>query len=128
MPEPAPQFESSPDAFERHFERVDAMVKEQKLRSDPAYQAEQERAKAGTKPLWYTDTSIPGRPITVVGGGGMYYEDMKDTAKRLAEKPNPSSELEKRDPKADLDIAVDRQKRANRGAKSFFFSNNPLAK
>lgn len=83
---------------------------EEMARHDPI---EEERSKRDTKPLMYMDTSDPSRPVMVVGGGGMWYEDMKEKAKRLKEKSNPLTDPErpKSDPNEDLKLAVEKELR-----------------
>ena len=107
-------------------------VHEERLKTDPEYRAEWEAKLKNTKPMMYVDTSTDGRPVIIVGGRGMWYEDMKEKAKRLLEKPRPSADpefgFEKRDIKADTAMAVDRKLRADKGVKVFHIANNPCYK
>jgi hypothetical protein len=104
---------------------------EQLMRGDPAYREEHERKLRNTKPVYYLDTSSHRRPVLVVGGRGMWYEDMKEKAERLKEKPNPGQDPHfgmVRDVKADVSVAIDRRQRSDRGTRVFHIANNPLAR
>lgn len=100
------------------------------LSKDPAYIEERERSRRDTKPAYYADTSDKRRPILVWGGHGMWYEDAKEKAMRLREKPNPAMDpdhpLYRRDAKADLADAVDRRLRSMAGIRTFHIKGNPL--
>lgn len=119
-----------PTWYAEKIEANNRLIRQMKLEKDPAYRAEQERLKHDTKPVYYMDTSDRHRPVMIVGGRGMWYEDMKDKAKRLKEKPDPKGDpqLPKRDPRADLSAAIDRRLRRQRGIKVIHIRNNPLAK
>ena len=107
-------------------------IHEQRLRDDEDYRASWEAKLKNTKPVMYVDQSTDGRPVIIVGGRGMWYEDMKEKAKRLLEKPAPGKDPafghENRNVKADMAMAIDRRKRASVGLKVFHIANNPCYK
>lgn len=106
--------------------RLIAYVKHrERMKKDPEYRADYERRMRDTKPLMYMDTDTRNRPVIVVGGKGMWYNDMKDLAQRLKEKPDPAKELPRRDVKADVATAIDRRLRGSRGTTVFHIKNNP---
>ena len=117
--------------YEKRRREIEAMAQEARDRKDAGYVFEQERAKQDTKPLLYQDTSERHRPVLVVGGGGLWYQDAKEKALRLKEKPNPASDpdlgMTKRNVKEDLYVALDRHTRRAGGVRTFIMLNNPIA-
>ena len=99
----------------------------ERMKKDPEYKADYERTHKDTKPVFFEDTDTRGRPVIVVGGRGMWYNDMKDLAQRLKEKPEPAKEIPKRNVKADVAEALERRKRADRGTTVFHIKQNPLS-
>lgn len=115
------------DIISRRKQQIKQMVQA----ADPNYQEEQERKRKDTKPAVFQDKSDPRRPVFIFGGKGMWYNDMREKALRLKEKPDPKddpSRGQKRNPKEDLYVATDRAKRRQRGTRVFHMRNNPLAK
>ena len=100
----------------------------ERMKKDPAYRADYELKHKDTKPLYFEDTDTRGRPVIVVGGRSMWYNDMKDTAQRLKEKPDPAKEIPHRDVKADVAAAIDRRLRGNTGTRTFHIKQNPCYK
>ena len=99
------------------------------MAKNPAYRYEYEQKLKDTKPVFYMDRSTPHRPVLIVGGKGMWYQDMVEKAQRLKEKPNPANDPEmmsKRNVKEDMSVAIDRRQRNERGTRVFHISNNPL--
>lgn len=97
----------------------------ERMKKDAGYREDYENAHKDTKPVFFEDTDTRNRPVIVVGGKGMWYKDMQDLAKRLKEKPDPAQELPKRDVKADVAMAIERRKRADRGTTVFHMRGTP---
>ena len=117
--------------WEKRRQEVIQMAKQKRLEADPGYQYERERSRKDAKPLVFRDgRTDTHRPVIIVGGGGMWYEDMKDMARRAREKPNPKDDpyRVRRDPKVDVAESLDRRYRQSRGTRTFHIPNNPLVK
>lgn len=122
--DPNSMFLISPEEFKARFDALYQIKLEQirnHARAQRAAMLEDEAKRLkDTKPLVYWEKDDTGRFVAVVGGGGMWREDMRDKAKRLFEKPDPRTiDREKTDVKNDLDIAIDRAKKAQKGWKIF---------
>ncbi|MCC6191384.1 MAG: hypothetical protein IT318_20365 [Anaerolineales bacterium] len=119
------------DVLRRRKAQIRAMAEQKRREADPAYQEERDRKLKDTKPVMYADTRDRHRPVLVVGGGGMWREDMKEKALRLLEKPNPARDPEMgmhgRNLREDVWTATDRRRRALRGARTFHIKNNPVS-
>ena len=122
--DPNSLFTISPEEFQDRFNSLleirRRQIKELARQSKRDFQEDEAKRLRDTKPLVYWEKDDTGRFIAVVGGGGMWREDMRDTAKRLMEKPDPRTDgRQAPDVKNDLDIAIDRAKKRQKGWKIF---------
>lgn len=120
------------DLLKRRGAETRKLAEQQRLKRDAGWLHENDKALKDTKPVAYADTTDRTRPIFIVGGRGMWREDMKEKVARLREKPNPALNPDigahDRNVKEDVSIAVDRRLRAMKGHKTFHIKNNPVGR
>ena len=106
------------------------MAQAEREAKDSSRQATLDRELKDTKPDFFVDKSVPGRPIIAVGAQRLWRDDLRELALRTLEKPNPIPALGRgKGILNDIDRYAEYNKMVHHGfPRVFHISNNPLAR